>query len=190
MSIYYKLLSFGAFIVLLSCSPPKGEVGPKGLQGIQGPAGDPGANGPTGVQGDQGIKGLTGEKGDQGPKGADGDLNKYSTGWVSAEWKMNENQTEIQYTYLDQNLNVDWLFNSWNQLYINSKRLTVPLKMTNRIDQYYRSIGQSGYYISTRKDVGKISISLQQLSGRVIPISVIDSLIEDDLKLHFTAIRN
>ena len=67
---------------------PRGEQGPKGDPGAQGPAGskgdpgeqgpkgDPGAQGPQGPKGDPGAQGPAGPKGDpgaQGPKGDPGD---------------------------------------------------------------------------------------------------------------------
>ena len=59
-------------LAFTSCELIKGEVGPQGPQGIQGPQGETGTMGPQGVQGPQGETGEMGPQGVQGPQGETG----------------------------------------------------------------------------------------------------------------------
>lgn len=68
----------GTWVNEMNLTGPKGEQGPPGEPGVEGPQGPPGKGGADGEQGPQGppgkdgVDGADGEQGPQGPPGEDG----------------------------------------------------------------------------------------------------------------------
>lgn len=86
---------------------PKGDEGPRGIQGPKGDKGDKGERGYQGLKGEQGPKGETGSqgiRGERGPVGPKGDSLKYSdlTTQQKEELKSNiTNQAVTDFVLLD-----------------------------------------------------------------------------------------
>jgi len=191
-----KKLFYCIFLLAISCTAEKGDVGPKGPIGSAGDQGVAGQNGPNGPKGDTGQTGPTGGQGSTGATGSVGSYNSYATGWQSTEWGLLSDVTTngrrtIRYSFVYENSKItdQMLNNSLYKVHANSIVKNVLMKLSSA-NLVYRKIGSQNYIINFTTSAGRIVfnvISSVNGSPTESAAAIRDSLNNDQIKIHFAA---
>jgi Collagen triple helix repeat (20 copies) len=176
-----------------SCTPPQGDVGPKGISGEQGDTGPAGTNGPQGPKGATGLPGLTGDTGPVGSVGPAGKYTAYQTGWLPMTWALESDKTSVvrtltySYTFSDPKLTPQVLFNSYFSLYAFSSEKKESMKLST-ILLTYRKIGSSYYSMNFTPSEGKIKFTMESNFATESSSAILDSLNKDQIKFNLASI--